>query len=105
MCRQLAATLRPGLHRLFYIPLSTGNVMDMYKAIAWLLGLPIERNRASAYRAVDTEVCRLYTECRVLPVLVVDEAHHLRNECSKTCVCSPTTPWIPSLGCACCWWD
>ncbi|MCX2862251.1 AAA family ATPase [Paucibacter sp. PLA-PC-4] len=80
VCRQLAATLHPGLHRLFYIPLSTGNVMDMYKAIAWQLGLPIERNRASAYRAIHTEVCRLYTECRVLPVLVVDEAHHLRND-------------------------
>ena len=80
VCRQLAATLHPGLHRLFYIPLSTGNVMDMYKAIAWQLGLPIERNRASAYRAIHTEVCRLYTECRILPVLVVDEAHHLRND-------------------------
>ena len=38
-CRRLAATLHPGLHRLFYVPLSTGNVMDMYKAIAWQLGL------------------------------------------------------------------
>lgn len=80
VCRQLAATLHPGLHRLFYIPLSTGNVMDMYKAIAWQLGLPIERNRASAYRAIHTEICRLYTECRILPVLVIDEAHHLRND-------------------------
>ena len=80
VCRQLAASLHPGLHRLFYVPLSTGNVMDMYKAIAWQLGLPVERNRASAYRAIHTEVCRLYTESRILPVLVVDEAHHLRND-------------------------
>ena len=41
--RQLASSLPPGLHRLFYVPLSTGNVMDMYKAIAWQLGLPVER--------------------------------------------------------------
>ena len=56
VCRQLASALLPGLHRLFYVPLSTGNVMDMYKAIAWQLGLPVERNRASAYRAIHTEV-------------------------------------------------
>ena len=30
VCRQLAAALHPGLHQLFYVPLSTGNVMDMY---------------------------------------------------------------------------
>lgn len=80
VCRQLASTLHPGLHRLFYVPLSTGNVMDMYKAIAWQLGLPVERNRAAAYRAIHTEVCRLAVESRIHPVLVVDEAQHLRND-------------------------
>jgi general secretion pathway protein A len=30
VCRQLCAALHPGLHRLFYVPLSTGNVLDMY---------------------------------------------------------------------------
>lgn len=80
VCRQLASSLHPGLHRLFYVPLSTGNVMDMYKAITWQLGLPVERNRASAYRAIHTEVCRLAVECRIHPVLVVDEAQHLRND-------------------------
>ncbi|MBE0547827.1 MAG: AAA family ATPase [Rubrivivax sp.] len=52
----------------------------MYKAIAWQLGLPVERNRASAYRAIHTEVCRPAIECRIHPVLVVDEAQHLRND-------------------------
>ena len=80
VCRQLGASLHPGLHRLFYVPLSTGNVMDMYKAIAWQLGLPVERNRAAAYRAIHTEVCRLAVECRIFPVLVIDEAQHLRND-------------------------
>jgi type II secretory pathway predicted ATPase ExeA len=80
VCRQLASTLHPGLHRLFYVPLSTGNVLDMYKAIAWQLGLPVERNRAAAYRAIHTEVCRLALESKIHPVLVVDEAQHLRND-------------------------
>jgi type II secretory pathway predicted ATPase ExeA len=80
VCRQLCAALHPGLYRLFYVALSTGNVLDMYKAIAWQLGLPIERNRASAYRAIHTEVTRLALETKIHPVLVIDEAQHLRND-------------------------
>jgi general secretion pathway protein A len=79
VCRELAATLHPGLYRVFYVTLSTGNVLDMYKAIAWQLGLPVERNRAGAYRAIHTEVSRL-SEAKIHPVLVVDEAQHLRND-------------------------
>jgi general secretion pathway protein A len=80
VCRRLAASLHPGLYRLFYVTLSTGNVLDMYKAIAWELGLPIERNRAGAYRSIHNEVTRLSLEARQHPVLIIDEAHHLRNE-------------------------
>jgi AAA domain len=74
------AALHPGLYRLFYIPMSTGNVLDRYKSIAWQLGLPIERNRAAAYRAIHTEVSRLVLETKIHPLLIVDEAQHLRND-------------------------
>jgi general secretion pathway protein A len=30
VCRKLTAALHAGLYRVFYVPLSTGNVMDMY---------------------------------------------------------------------------
>ncbi|VFN06991.1 MAG: AAA domain-containing protein [Candidatus Kentron sp. G] len=80
VCRKIAASLHPGLYRLFYVPLSTGNVMDMYKSIAWELGLPTERNRAGAFRAIRNEISRLTLEAKQRPVLIVDEAHHLRNE-------------------------
>jgi type II secretory pathway predicted ATPase ExeA len=52
VCRKIAAALHSGLYRVFYVPLSTGNVMDMYKSIGWELGLPTERNRASAFRVI-----------------------------------------------------
>src|ERR687892_1978926 len=52
VCRKIAAALHPGLYRVFYVPLSTGNVMDMYKSIGWELGLPTKRNRASAFRVI-----------------------------------------------------
>jgi type II secretory pathway predicted ATPase ExeA len=80
LCRRLTDALHPGLYRTVYVPLSTGNVMDMYKSIGWELGLPIERNRASAFRVIRSEVTRLTLEAKQRPVLIVDEAHHLRNE-------------------------
>ena len=52
----------------------------MYKSIAWELGLPTERSRATAYRAIREEITRLVCEAKQLPVLVIDEAQHLRND-------------------------
>jgi type II secretory pathway predicted ATPase ExeA len=80
LCRRLYESLHPGLYRAIYVPLSTGNVMDMYKCIAWEFGLPSERNRASAFRQIRAEVTRLVLEGKQRPVLIVDEAHHLRND-------------------------
>ena len=68
------------LYRVLYVSLSTGNVMDLYKTISWEMGLPIERYRASLYRQIRTEVSRLVAEAHCRPVLVVDEAHHLRRD-------------------------
>jgi general secretion pathway protein A len=78
--RKTTAGLHAGLYRVFYVCLSTGNVIDLYKTVAWELGLPVERNRASLFRTIRTEVSRLCVEARLRPVLIVDEAHHLRSE-------------------------
>ena len=80
VCRRVAAQLHPGLYRVHYVSLTTGNVLDVYKAIAWEIGLPIERSRATARQAIRNEISRLVTEAKQLPVLVIDEAHHLRND-------------------------
>lgn len=80
LCRKVVTSLHSGLYRVFYVPLSTGNAMDMYKSIAWELGLPTERSRAALYRVIRAEVTRLCLEAKVQPVLVVDEAQHLRSD-------------------------
>ncbi len=80
LCRRLCDSLHPGLYRVIYVPLTTGNVMDMYKSIAWSFGLPTERNRASAFRLIQSEVTRLLLEGKQRPVVIIDEAHHLRND-------------------------
>jgi type II secretory pathway predicted ATPase ExeA len=54
--------------------------MDLYKSIAWSLGLPTERSRAALYRCISGEVTRLCVEAKTRPILIVDEAQHLRSE-------------------------
>jgi len=78
--RKATAALHPGLYRTFYVSLSTGNVMDLYKSIAWKFGLPTERSRAALYRAIQDEVTRLCTDAKIRPILVLDDAQHLRSE-------------------------
>ena len=34
VCRKIASELHSGLYRVFYVPLSTGNVMDIYGSFA-----------------------------------------------------------------------
>ncbi|MBM4397247.1 MAG: ATP-binding protein, partial [Deltaproteobacteria bacterium] len=52
----------------------------MYKTIAWELRLPVERSRAALFRSIRTEITRLCIEAKTKPVLIVDEAQHLRSE-------------------------
>ena len=76
----------------------------MYKSVGWELGLPIERNRAAAFRAIRSEVSRLTLEARQRPVLIVDEAHHLRNEVLED-LRRPTIYQMDSeIARVCCWW-
>jgi type II secretory pathway predicted ATPase ExeA len=76
-----------------YVCLTTGNVMDMYKTIAWELGLPIQRNRAALFRQIRGEVTRLCGEARQKLILIIDKAHHLRSDVLEDLAYSPTTPW------------
>ena len=105
VCRKIAAGLHPGLYRVFYVPLSTGNVMDMYKSIAWELGLPAEHTRASAFassapRSPASPWKPSNGWCSSLMRPITSEMR-----CWRICACSPTTRWTPRTGCACCWWD
>lgn len=80
LCRKVTSSLHTGLYRVLYVPLTTGNAMDLYKCIAWELGLETERSRAALYRRISSEVTRLCVENKIRPVLVVDEAQHLRSD-------------------------
>jgi general secretion pathway protein A len=78
--RRVLAKLHSSSYRVVYVCLSTGNVLDLYKTISWEMGLPVERSRAALFRQIRSEVTRLVTEARCRPVLVIDEAQHLRSD-------------------------
>jgi type II secretory pathway predicted ATPase ExeA len=80
ICRKVASSLHSGLYRVFYVPLTTGNVTDTYKSIAWEMGLSTERSLAALYRSIRQEVNRLCLESKIRPVLIIDEAQYLRND-------------------------
>ena len=79
VCRRLTDTLHSGLFRVAYVCLTTGTVIDTYQSIGWALGLETPRYRAPASQAVRRELTRLH-ELGQLPVLIIDEAHHLRHD-------------------------
>jgi type II secretory pathway predicted ATPase ExeA len=78
--RRVLAQLHASLYRTVYVCHSTGNVLDLYKTISWEMGLAVERSRAALFRQIRTEVTRLVAAARCRPVLIVDEAHHLRPD-------------------------
>lgn len=80
IARKVASSLHSGLYRIFYVTLATGTVMDLYKTIAWEMKLESERSLAALFRAIRDEVTRLSVAAKIRPVLIIDEAQHLRNE-------------------------
>ena len=80
ICRKVATQLNTGLYKVFYVPLTTSNVTDTYKSIAWEMGLTTERSLAALYKAIRQEVNRLSLELKIRPVLIIDEAQYLRND-------------------------
>ena len=80
VCRQVADGLHDGLHQVRYVSFSTGSVRDTYNAVATAFGLPESQSRATLFRALREETGRLVAEAGKLPVLILDEAHHLGND-------------------------
>ena len=69
ICRKVAKKLNTGLYKVFYVPLTTSNVTDTYKSIAWEMGITTERSLAALYKSIRTEVDRLCLELKIKPIL------------------------------------
>ena len=80
VCRRVLEDLHSGLHKIGYVAMTTGSVLDTHNAVAAAFGLGFSQSRAAAVGALRAEISRLAGESRRLPVLVLDEAHHLGND-------------------------
>lgn len=80
VCHQVVERLHPGRYQVIYVSLTTGSVLDTLNTIALGLGLPEQRQRGAAWRVIRSEIERLGDEKNLLPVLIIDEAHYLRND-------------------------
>ena len=78
--RRVAAGLHPGRHKIIYVALTTGSVLDSCNLIGAELGCPPATARYQAWTAIRGQISRLIGENRQRPVLIVDEAHLLRTE-------------------------
>ena len=54
ICRKVISELHSGLYKIFYVSLTTGNVMDVYKSIAWEMGLSTERSLSTLRKPDST---------------------------------------------------
>ena len=78
--RQLTKTLNPHRYRVLYQADTDFSRTDLYRSLAWALGLEPAYCRAPLWRDLKTRIVELADSQQVLPVWILDEAHHLPAE-------------------------
>jgi len=78
--RQLAQTLNPHRYRVLYQAETDFGRTDLYRSLAWSLGLEPAYCRAPLWRELKARLLELAHSQQVLPVWILDEAHHLPAE-------------------------
>ena len=78
--RLLISSLNTGLYQPVYICHTTVSSVDFYSHLAVAFGLEAPGRKAALFRIVKDRILSLNKTSRVHPVLVIDEAHMLRNE-------------------------
>jgi len=71
--RSFAQSLNPALYKAMYFPLSTGTVMDFYRALALGLGEEPKTRKVDMFLQIQHAVENLYKERKVTPVFILDE--------------------------------
>jgi type II secretory pathway predicted ATPase ExeA len=78
--RQLTQTLNPHRYRVIYQADTDFGRTDLYRGLAWALGLEPAYCRAPLWRDLKARILELADSQQVLPVWILDEAHHLPAE-------------------------
>jgi len=75
--RALEAKLPQGRYRVTYLHNATLNLRDFYRQLAAALGIEPKATAEAVFRLVSSQIEETATAQKVLPVLVLDEAHLL----------------------------
>jgi general secretion pathway protein A len=80
LIRKLISTLNKGLYKPVYICHTTISAIEFYSHISNKLGLEQSNRKATLFRKIKDRILSLNRTSKIHPVLIIDEAHLLRNE-------------------------
>lgn len=80
LIRKLKSSLHSGLYKPLYICHTSVSATEMYAHICHELGLIPVGRRSTMFRAIQEKIHTMNTASRIHPVLIIDEAHLLRND-------------------------
>ncbi len=78
--RQLTEALNPHQYRVIYLPETDFGRLDIYRALAFALGLEPAYRRAQLWRDIKARLLELVDNQQQLPVWIIDEAPNLPVE-------------------------
>ena len=78
--RTFIESLNLQTHMPVYLPLSTLTVMDFYRHLALGLGLLPRFRKVDLFHQVQERIASLSAQKAQIPVIILDEAQHLRND-------------------------
>lgn len=73
--RSFAEELNPNLYHVTYYPMSTGGVIDFYRAITYGLGEVPKHRKGDIFRQIQQGIVRMARERKITPVIILDEMH------------------------------
>lgn len=77
--RAFKESLSPALYHVIYFPMSTGGVMDFYRALAYGLGEEPKFRKVDVFRQIQQGIERMATERKITPVILLDEMHMAKD--------------------------
>lgn len=67
-------------YQIFYVPLSTVNVLDFYRQINYYLGGEPLHLKSRLFTSIQKAIKDFVTHTKKIPIIIFDEAHLLKNE-------------------------
>ena len=78
--KQFADALNPQLYKVCYLSMSNLTTMDFYRALCIELNLETESRKINMFHNIRERISGLYEKQGVTPVIILDEAQHLKSE-------------------------